>query len=77
MAVGTHVYSSVSTDERAEMYKPEEVPPHGTPSALSRLSVYEHHAWTPAKSNTSYKLGHSISGMQTRTWLILGRQPGS
>eukprot|EP00983_Pelagomonas_calceolata_P066708 1149167-Pelagomonas_calceolata.AAC.3 len=33
------------------MYKPEEVPPHGTPSALSRLFVYEHHAWTPANKS--------------------------
>eukprot|EP00983_Pelagomonas_calceolata_P052207 1142736-Pelagomonas_calceolata.AAC.2 len=44
----------LSTDGRAEMHKPAEVPPHRTPSDFSGLSVYcyststthgLHHAW--------------------------------
>eukprot|EP00983_Pelagomonas_calceolata_P129312 1161596-Pelagomonas_calceolata.AAC.1 len=40
-----------STAEKAEEHKPAEVPPHGIRSAFSRLSVNEHHAWTPANKS--------------------------
>eukprot|EP00983_Pelagomonas_calceolata_P052371 1142830-Pelagomonas_calceolata.AAC.2 len=71
----TRVLRCTNSDERAEMNKPEEVPPHRTPSALhsvvTALSVVTYHLLdvggtcytdhTPNQFKTSLGLDHQLA----------------